>query len=918
MLRRHLGSPWLVFPLAAIVFHALGHNPTVELFGAGDGFIAGLPSKIFSTSLSAWNPWIQLGQYAYANVQSQPFYPPALFFLGVFPGVLGFNLFILAHYAAAGCFSFLFLRNLRLGTFACVFGALLFELGGFLSAHKGHTAILSAAPWLPLVLYSLDRYLTNGRLRPLAIGALAIAMSLLAGFPQITLYLVMLASAYAAYRVMTVDGLTAARRAGRLMVALAVTLGLGGLLAAVQLMPVAASLPQMTRETLSFATFSEDYLPAPALLGLVVPNLFGGLYGVVNYAPNINFVEIYAYMGLLPLALAAGAVAAGRSIFRDTLFWTAVLVAGIVLALGATTPVYRLLYHVPVYNLFRASARHLFEVHFAMSVLAAAAVHAISTATDRRVVRKVVIWAGGVLLAGAGAAVVYSQVLVGSARHVLDPAGAASRADRVNQLYTAGEVADATVRNLSTPQLLPLVFLVLSVGTLWLIWWRPKARATWLVLLAVTLGDLYGVHAFIYQYPDTRPAFHAETRPEIAAFRARGYDPTRERVFPTNPEELYASPLLNILAGVSVINDYSPLWLKRYKAFADFYPNGVLDADRVTDRDLLSVTGARYVITATPHYRDLFRRTRAVVDSRSPVSATSPTYSDWALHHATPEDNGFRFEAATPADVSLVQARIRVQPDTGYLLRFDARSDVPMNRPLRIDLYGGPSYDSVLQEHTIDKLPATFEPQSVVIDSGPRPPASDVYVRIFTQSTLPIHIRGVAVSAVTIRKEQPFEELLMTDDGRTVFENKSALPRFRFAQRLVPVSDVVEAHRLFRAPDFDDTTTVTVEGLGSPETLAAGEIVSADIANSFMRWRIRTPGRAFFVVADSWFPGWQATVDGLPTTIYPTDGFLRGIMIDGAGEHTVEMIFTPPGFALGLAGTTLGLILLALVFKMNQ
>ena len=36
---------------------------------------------------------------------------------------------------------------------------------------------------------------------------------------------------------------------------------------------------------------------------------------------------------------------------------------------------------------------------------------------------------------------------------------------------------------------------------------------------------------------------------------------------------------------------------------------------RATDNDLLSVTSARYVITATPYYRDLFNRAPRSVDA---------------------------------------------------------------------------------------------------------------------------------------------------------------------------------------------------------------------------------------------------------------------------------------------------------------
>src|SRR5262245_51187750 len=133
-------APLTASVVAAIAFHALGHNPFAELYGAGDGYFTGLPSKIFVARFSSWNPWVQLGQYTYQDVQYQPFYLPGLVVMRVLPNTFGYNLFILAHYVAAGLLGYLYLRNLGLKRFAAAFGGLCFELSGFLSAHKGHTA----------------------------------------------------------------------------------------------------------------------------------------------------------------------------------------------------------------------------------------------------------------------------------------------------------------------------------------------------------------------------------------------------------------------------------------------------------------------------------------------------------------------------------------------------------------------------------------------------------------------------------------------------------------------------------------------------------------------------------------------------------------------------------------------------------
>jgi hypothetical protein len=56
---------------------------------------------------------------------------------------------------------------------------------------------------------------------------------------------------------------------------------------------------------------------------------------------------------------------------RRVLFWGATAAVSILLMLGGNTPVFRLLYHIPVFNLFRVPARHAFEWTFAVSALGA-------------------------------------------------------------------------------------------------------------------------------------------------------------------------------------------------------------------------------------------------------------------------------------------------------------------------------------------------------------------------------------------------------------------------------------------------------------------------------------------------------------------------------------------------------------------
>ena len=46
------------------------------------------------------------------------------------------------------------------------------------------------------------------------------------------------------------------------------------------------------------------------------------------------------------------------------------------------------------------------------------------------------------------------------------------------------------------------------------------------------------------------------------------------------------------------------------------------------------------------------------------------------------------------------------------------------------------------------------------------------------------------------------------------------------------------------------------------------------------------------MLADTWFPGWKATVDGRSAPIVRTDQLLRGVVLP-AGAHTVEFTYVP-------------------------
>jgi uncharacterized membrane protein YfhO len=71
------------------------------------------------------------------------------------------------------------------------------------------------------------------------------------------------------------------------------------------------------------------------------------------------------------------------------------------------------------------------------------------------------------------------------------------------------------------------------------------------------------------------------------------------------------------------------------------------------------------------------------------------------------------------------------------------------------------------------------------------------------------------------------------------------------------------------------------------------------------------PEDGFLLLADTYYPGWTAQVDGTPTPLYRANLSVRGIRLP-KGRHEVRFTFDPPGFWRGLGITLLSVSILLL------
>ena len=414
-----------------------------------------------------WDPFTFSGHPFLANGQAMGFYPLRVIF-HIFPLPRAYGIFITLQLGLAGVWMYVLARVLHANRLGAVLAGLTFELSGFLVVSAVHPMIIATASWLPLLLALAELgirrapFLRFGRstLPWALLGAAALMLQLLAGHAETAYFALLVLVAFVAYRLLY-RLLTLPKSEWRTEVLnpafsllLMGVLGIG--LGALQYLPLYESVSASFRQG---AVALQEVLgwayPKRRVLTFLIPNFFGNpthrafqdiftgkwVQATVNaFGSPIsafewgikNYVEGGAYMGLLPLALAllavldafrgtASARAIGhRCIERLRLFfrqpYTPFFTLLALFALGCIfgTPVYAIVYALPLLSQSHSPFRWVFPLTVAVAALASQGATAVARsrrpATQTRqpaqsepVFSRVVRWLGWGIL-GSGVA----------------------------------------------------------------------------------------------------------------------------------------------------------------------------------------------------------------------------------------------------------------------------------------------------------------------------------------------------------------------------------------------------------------------------------------------------------------------------------------------------------------------------------
>lgn len=917
-----------------------------KFFVINDAFVelyplrAAMWSELRQGRLPLWTPLVMSGYPILSMAQNAIGYPLTWGYLFL-PGRWADQIYTSTPYLLSPAFIYAYLREMKRSRLAALLAGLSFSYGGLMVSAVANNGLLpNAVMWLPLMLIAIDR----ARKRPFVpclLGATAAyAMSVLTGVGQGILYAGIIAVAYAAFLGFAANQIRDEaeekqewkewRRWRPLAVAAgALVLSVG--VAAFQILETMRAARRSIRSVLSYELFTEGAYTFP----LVFKSFLFPLHYINHATPCVPL--------LVMLLAVVGVVAATRNTRSDVrvFFWLGVALVAGVLMLGANTPLYRVLYYVPIFNRFRAPARHAFEWTFAIAILAAygwdaaeALVSRARSALEKTEVKRIVL-SLALLLATLTVLVLWRQ----------DFARVPPRWDESNHYPDYPELRYLAWK---------ILFALLALAVVWSGWKiaSEKLRAG---ILAVVIGLVCfaepSIMASRWWFPALKTAERFTTPSPTTRF-LQNQNPEQNRIYTRAvlwTEEYQTRPRLDagnltMLYGLRNAGGYEPLILERYSralggVWMDssnprpgFKPNTALFEPQSHVLDILNV---RFVVS----YADLLTEpTLQLVRDGIRFGAT-----DVSLDLKPGESKELKGVASESDTVALVTTLAHSTGEADGAIVAKLRLFTSEGRVIERTLRAGIDTAEWAHERA-DVLPVIRHRLAPVFDSLPGDQSNSfVFNRYWTRIPLGERVRidrievtnASAHALVVVWKMTLYDsatgfsmplphydlnrwEPVYEKDGVEIIGNKRALPRVWLVAEAEAVDGEEALRRISGESEkaFDPRRTALLEISakelqplpGGPiSTDSTAQLLSAEPNRLLIETRSPTP--SILIVSEMTFPGWVATVDGQDAQVHITNYILRGVALP-AGVHRVEMRYTAPGARNGAVISLLTLIVI--------
>ena len=894
-----------------------------------------------------WNPFLFMGAPFLANSQTGVLYPPnwPLIWLSA-PAAVKASTLLHLGIAASGALLFA-RRALALSRPAAFLSAVVFALGGYFTAQVEHVNQFQGLAWFPLLLYLTDRAAdrignsptappsanslgqpSKGRLklRNLALISLVVALQLFAGHTQSAFISLAGATAYSLWR-----GAFASNRlkspalpggskprhlssntiAARLRVIASgfwnlgfgiwlATLPLAALLAAAQLVPTQELWEQSLRSAGLNLRIALSFSLHPLLVGRAL---------LPGYSRSL-FSEFIAYIGVSGLVLAVLGASGSRGHPRR-LAMLVLAGLGLFLALGSFNPLYYALANFPPLDLFRAPARWLFLLCFGAAMLAGCGLDLLRLERPSRKQVTLALGLPGLLM----------LLTLGSAGII--PPGELGPLPSPTWQDWLGWLLPLAIAALMLIQLPPIGHPSSGPSSF-------SSPASLNSFLSLVILELFAASRPLpYNHPTSPEAFFS-IRPASTEFLAAAADtipPGRVLSMsglefdPGDLAELESAwdsqlPEDEVIAAIVATKHnevLSPnLSLVWRIPSVQGYDGGILPLRNFADFVRLLIPGRRPAsdglfrenLTEVPpsHLMNL-TNTQFLIADKLQDAWIDGVFYDLQFPQTLVPGNRIAFDHLPRFQATTLNLMLGSRPPASL-----EPSGGTMDRP---DNYGYAQL--VTSDGSHYSLPILLDQTQLGIAKVQFGQPLVIEELTLLAAEEPLTIRG---ASLVDRRSGAFQGLtlgpfrLLHSGDVKIYENLQVLPRAFGVGQTVIIPDQTTALARLGMPDFDPArTAVLYSGLpnDAQQFEATVEIVASEPERVAIQARF-PPSGGYLVLTDAYYPGWRATVDGAPEPIQRADLMFRAVLVP-PGEHTIEFTYSPASWRLGLALSTLGILL---------